>query len=160
LRLGIIELGLGRLDLALRDQQVGLGNAVIELGVLRRLGRNDLPGKERLPTLVSLRLLRNHGGVLAGSGLGNLDRGVRARHLRLGARRPLPRIILADEPTAALDSQRAQIVMDLLRCVAAEQRAAIITVTHDDKIFDRFDHIFQLRDVILENDPAPHNMAA
>jgi putative ABC transport system ATP-binding protein len=71
-----------------------------------------------------------------------------------------PRIILADEPTAALDSQRAQIVMDLLRRVAAEQRAAIITVTHDEKIFDRFDHIFQLRDGVLENEPAPHNMAA
>jgi len=57
-----------------------------------------------------------------------------------------PRIILADEPTAALDSQRAQIVMDLLRRVAAEQQAAIITVTHDEKIFDRLDHIFSLRD--------------
>jgi putative ABC transport system ATP-binding protein len=63
-----------------------------------------------------------------------------------------PRIILADEPTAALDSQRAQIVMDLLRRVAAEQRAAIITVTHDEKIFDRFDHIFRLRDGVLENE--------
>jgi putative ABC transport system ATP-binding protein len=61
-----------------------------------------------------------------------------------------PRIILADEPTAALDSERARIVMDLLRRVAAEQRAAIITVTHDEKIFDRFDRIFRLRDGKLE----------
>jgi putative ABC transport system ATP-binding protein len=66
-----------------------------------------------------------------------------------------PRIILADEPTAALDSQRAQIVMDLLRRVATEQSAAIVTVTHDEKIFDRFDHIFQLRDGVLEGTPAP-----
>jgi len=57
-----------------------------------------------------------------------------------------PRIILADEPTAALDSQRAQIVMDLLRRVAVEQQAAIIIVTHDEKIFGRLDHIYQLRD--------------
>jgi putative ABC transport system ATP-binding protein len=57
-----------------------------------------------------------------------------------------PRIILADEPTAALDSHRSGIVMDLLRKVAVEQNAAIVTVTHDDKIFDRFDHIFLLRD--------------
>jgi putative ABC transport system ATP-binding protein len=57
-----------------------------------------------------------------------------------------PRIILADEPTAALDSARAGIVMDLLRKVAAEQQAAIIAVTHDEKIFDRFDRIFSLRD--------------
>jgi len=63
-----------------------------------------------------------------------------------------PRIILADEPTAALDSHRSGIVMDLLRKVAIDQDAAIIAVTHDDKIFDRFDHIFQLRDGRLERD--------
>lgn len=61
-----------------------------------------------------------------------------------------PRIILADEPTAALDSQRAGIVMGLLRKVAEEQEAAILAVTHDEKIFDRFDHIFHLRDGRLE----------
>lgn len=61
-----------------------------------------------------------------------------------------PRIILADEPTAALDSKRAGIVMDLLRKLAVEHDAAIIAVTHDEKIFDRFDRIFQLRDGQLE----------
>jgi putative ABC transport system ATP-binding protein len=63
-----------------------------------------------------------------------------------------PRIILADEPTAALDSVRAGIVMDLLRKLAVEQQAAIIAVTHDEKIFDRFDRIFRLRDGWLEDD--------
>ncbi|MBN8957957.1 MAG: ABC transporter ATP-binding protein [Rhizobiales bacterium] len=61
-----------------------------------------------------------------------------------------PRIILADEPTAALDSKRAGIVMDFLRKLAVERDAAVIAVTHDEKIFDRFDHIFQLRDGRLE----------
>jgi putative ABC transport system ATP-binding protein len=61
-----------------------------------------------------------------------------------------PRIILADEPTAALDSKRAGIVMDLLRKLAVEQKAAIIAVTHDEKIFDRFDRIHTLRDGRLE----------
>ncbi len=60
-----------------------------------------------------------------------------------------PRIILADEPTAALDSTRAGIVMDLLRKLAVEQEAAIIAVTHDDKIFNRFDRIHMLRDGML-----------
>lgn len=68
-----------------------------------------------------------------------------------------PRIILADEPTAALDSKRAGIVMDLLRKVAVEQKAAIIAVTHDEKIFDRFDHIFSLRDGRLEADTGDAN---
>ncbi len=62
-----------------------------------------------------------------------------------------PRIILADEPTAALDSKRAGIVMDLLRKVAVERDAAIVAVTHDEKIFDRFDHIFSLRDGALDH---------
>ncbi len=60
-----------------------------------------------------------------------------------------PRIILADEPTAALDSARAGIVMDLLRKLAREQQAAIIAVTHDEKIYDRLDRIYKLRDGLL-----------
>ena len=63
-----------------------------------------------------------------------------------------PRIILADEPTAALDSKRAQLVMDLLRKLAAEQQACIVTVTHDEKIFDRFDRLIHLRDGMLSTD--------
>jgi putative ABC transport system ATP-binding protein len=42
--------------------------------------------------------------------------------------------------------------MDLLRKVASEQDAAILAVTHDEKIFNRFDHIFHLRDGRLEKD--------
>ena len=65
-----------------------------------------------------------------------------------------PRIILADEPTAPLDSSRARIVMDLLRRIAVDQSAAIIVVTHDEMILDRFDHIFMLRDGRLEVEAA------
>jgi len=68
-----------------------------------------------------------------------------------------PRIILADEPTAALDSARAGAVMDLLRKVATERRTAVIVVTHDQKIFDRFDYIFSLRDGVIE--PVVENVA-
>jgi putative ABC transport system ATP-binding protein len=68
-----------------------------------------------------------------------------------------PRIILADEPTAALDSPRAQAVMDLLRKVAEEQHSAVIVVTHDEKIFNRFDRIYTLRDGVIEQ---PQNIAA
>ena len=65
-----------------------------------------------------------------------------------------PRIILADEPTAPLDSARARTVMDLLRRIAVEQDAAVIVVTHDEMILDRFDRIFRLRDGRLERDSA------
>lgn len=57
-----------------------------------------------------------------------------------------PKIILADEPTATLDSERAGVVMDLLRKIASERQAAVICVTHDEAIFDRFDRIVRLRD--------------
>jgi putative ABC transport system ATP-binding protein len=65
-----------------------------------------------------------------------------------------PRIILADEPTAALDSPRARVVIDLLKKVAVERSAAVIVVTHDEKIFDHFDIIYSLRDGALEHQSA------
>lgn len=71
-----------------------------------------------------------------------------------------PRIILADEPTAALDSKRAQIVMDLLRKLAVDQSAAVIAVTHDEKIFDRFDRMYMLRDGRLDDVQRPTRVAA
>lgn len=61
-----------------------------------------------------------------------------------------PPIILADEPTAALDSERARVVMDLLRQVARERAAAVLVVTHDEKIYDRFDRMVSLRDGRIE----------
>ncbi len=61
-----------------------------------------------------------------------------------------PRIVLADEPTAALDSERAGIVMDLLRRVAIERETAIVVVTHDEKIYGRLDRIYRLRDGVMQ----------
>ena len=56
--------------------------------------------------------------------------------------------------------KRAQIVMDLLRKLAVDQDfAAIIAVTHDEKIFDRFDDFFLLRDGRLEGETAARTVA-
>lgn len=63
------------------------------------------------------------------------------------------RIILADEPTAALDSERALAVIKLLRTAARERHAAVLVVTHDDKIFDCLDKKVHLRDGRI--DPTP-----
>ncbi|MCC7284196.1 MAG: ABC transporter ATP-binding protein [Acetobacteraceae bacterium] len=70
-----------------------------------------------------------------------------------------PRIILADEPTAALDSERAGKVMDLLVAIARERGAAVIVVTHDEKIFPRLDRIVRLRDGRVESDTAARREA-
>ena len=54
-------------------------------------------------------------------------------------------------PPPRLTPKRAQIVMDLLRKLAVDQNAAVIAVTHDEKIFDRFDRMFMLRDGRLDD---------
>jgi putative ABC transport system ATP-binding protein len=57
-----------------------------------------------------------------------------------------PRLVLADEPTAALDTERGRKVMDLLRRIARERRSAVITVTHDHRMIDGFDTVYRLDD--------------
>jgi len=57
-----------------------------------------------------------------------------------------PPIILADEPTAPLDSERALGVVRVLRRLAAEYRTAVIVVTHDEKIIPTFERIYRIRD--------------
>ena len=81
---------------------------------------------------------------------GQLSGGEAQRVSIARARANSPRIILADEPTAALDSQRAAVVMDLLRRVAADHAAAVLVVTHDEKIFGLFDRLIRLRDGRIE----------
>jgi putative ABC transport system ATP-binding protein len=71
-----------------------------------------------------------------------------------------PRIILADEPTAPLDSQRAGSVMDLLKRIAVDQQAAVFVVTHDETIFDRFDRLLQFRDGRFDDRAVPSGVLA
>jgi putative ABC transport system ATP-binding protein len=60
-----------------------------------------------------------------------------------------PGVILADEPTAALDSHRGRQVMELFRKVAHEQGAGVIVVTHDQRALDVFDTIYHMEDGLL-----------
>jgi putative ABC transport system ATP-binding protein len=57
-----------------------------------------------------------------------------------------PPVILADEPTAPLDSERALGVMRILNQMARQYRTAIIVVTHDEKIIPTFKRIYHIRD--------------
>ena len=57
-----------------------------------------------------------------------------------------PSLILADEPTAALDSVRGRQVMELFRKVAHEQDAGVIVVTHDHRALDVFDRTLEMED--------------
>jgi putative ABC transport system ATP-binding protein len=60
-----------------------------------------------------------------------------------------PSVILADEPTAALDSHRGRQVMELFAKVAHEQGAGVIVVTHDQRALDVFDTIYEMEDGIM-----------
>jgi putative ABC transport system ATP-binding protein len=57
-----------------------------------------------------------------------------------------PSLILADEPTAALDSHRGRQVMELFRKVAHERGSAVIVVTHDQRSLDVFDRTYEMED--------------
>ena len=57
-----------------------------------------------------------------------------------------PPVILADEPTAPLDSERALGVMRLLNQMARQAQTAVIVVTHDEKIIPTFKRIYHIRD--------------
>ena len=57
-----------------------------------------------------------------------------------------PKVILADEPTAALDTENGKNVMALLKTLAVENHSAILVVTHDHRMVEGFDRIFQVHD--------------
>lgn len=73
---------------------------------------------------------------------------------RIGIARALvnhPRVILADEPTASLDKQSGRDVVELIRRLAREDGAAVILVTHDNRILDIADRILHLEDGCIKS---------
>jgi putative ABC transport system ATP-binding protein len=64
-----------------------------------------------------------------------------------------PGLILADEPTAALDSVRGRQVMELFRKVAHEREAGVIVVTHDHRAMDVFDRALEMEDGLIRGKP-------
>jgi putative ABC transport system ATP-binding protein len=69
-----------------------------------------------------------------------------------------PKILLADEPTAALDKQSGRDVVDLMQKLAQERGCTILLVTHDNRILDIADSIVYMEDGKLA--PAPDLVAA
>jgi putative ABC transport system ATP-binding protein len=65
-----------------------------------------------------------------------------------------PRLLLADEPTAALDSRSGREVVELLRRLARDNGCAVLMVTHDPRILDVADRLLRMEDGHLEEDTA------
>jgi len=63
-----------------------------------------------------------------------------------------PSIILADEPTAALDSQNGRVIMTILRALAHERQRAVVIVTHDNRIIDFVDRTVAIEDGRIKSD--------
>jgi len=68
-----------------------------------------------------------------------------------------PRLLVCDEPTAALDGALGQSVMELLRDVAVEPDRAVIVVTHDSRVFHFGDRIVRMSDGRIERVELNHN---
>ncbi|ABQ27562.1 ABC transporter ATP-binding protein [Geotalea uraniireducens] len=94
--------------------------------------------EELLTTLNLGHRLNNYPSALSG---GEAQRVAIARAL---ANRP--KVILADEPTAALDTGNGKNVMTLLKKLAVENHSAILVVTHDHRMVEGFDRIFHVSD--------------
>lgn len=71
-----------------------------------------------------------------------------------------PRIILADEPTAALDGQTGREVVDILRNLARKEGCAVLLVTHDTRIVDVADRIINLVDGVLQSSDADRSTSS
>jgi putative ABC transport system ATP-binding protein len=65
-----------------------------------------------------------------------------------------PKIVLADEPTAALDKQSGRDVVEIMQRLAREQGCTILLVTHDNRILDIADRIVYMEDGRLLEDKA------
>jgi putative ABC transport system ATP-binding protein len=138
---------------------------------LRQLGvigqpRNLIPGARAI-TSASLKLLLTHGRkqgtpvveeLLKELGLGDrmrhrtyqLSMGERQRVLIAMAIAINPKLVLADEPTASLDSHSSREVLGLLRRLCVKRGAAMLLVTHDPLAAGFADRVYELRDGRLE----------
>jgi putative ABC transport system ATP-binding protein len=116
-----------------------LENVMIALEI-NHLSRNEakVRATELLGALNLGHRLNNYPSALSG---GEAQRVAIARALA-----NKPKVILADEPTAALDTENGKNVMILLKKLALENHSAILVVTHDHRMVEGFDRIFHVND--------------
>ncbi len=120
------------------------------VGMSLRLHK-DIPLEERVAQSAS---------ILQATGMGdrmdyypeNLSGGQKQRVAIARALVSQPQLVLADEPTAALDSKSGRSVVEIMQQLAKEQGCAILLVTHDNRILDVADRILHMEDGRLASD--------
>jgi len=120
----------------------GLENVLVALAIAGQEGR--AARRRAMDLLASLGIAdraRNLPSALSG---GQQQRVAIARALA-----NQPSLLLADEPTAALDSKLGRQVMELFRAVGHENQAGVLVVTHDQRALDVFDRTLNLEDGVL-----------
>ncbi|WP_299487442.1 ATP-binding cassette domain-containing protein, partial [Acaryochloris sp. IP29b_bin.137] len=76
----------------------------------------------------------------------NLSGGQKQRVAIARALVSYPKLVLADEPTAALDSKTGRDAVEIMRKLAQEEGCTVMLVTHDNRILDMADRILQMED--------------
>jgi putative ABC transport system ATP-binding protein len=61
-----------------------------------------------------------------------------------------PKLLVCDEPTAALDAVSGRTVMNLIKSVAVQSDRAVVVVTHDNRVYDFGDRIVSMSDGSIE----------
>jgi putative ABC transport system ATP-binding protein len=100
------------------------------------------PAKRRAAEVLSLVGLENRIDYYPDA----LSGGQKQRVAIARALAPQPDLVLADEPTAALDSRTGRDVVELMRRLAKEQGCPILMVTHDNRVLDIADRVIRMED--------------
>ncbi|WP_444885533.1 ABC transporter ATP-binding protein [Microbulbifer sp. PSTR4-B] len=66
-----------------------------------------------------------------------------------------PKLVIADEPTASLDSVTAQQIIELMKHLGREQKTAFIVASHDDRMTQHCDRVINLQDGVILQEEAP-----
>ncbi|YAF93706.1 MAG: DevA family ABC transporter ATP-binding protein [Nodularia sp. CChRGM 3473] len=122
--------------------------------------QNVRMGLEVQPKISPQEMLSQSQEILEAVGLGqrlnyypdNLSGGQKQRVAIARALVSQPKIVLADEPTAALDKQSGRDVVEIMQKLAKEQGCTILLVTHDNRILDIADRIIYMEDGHLVRD--------
>ena len=116
----------------------------------------ELRGVESEPALVEARALLAKVGLAdkVGRKPMELSGGQRQRVSIARALAGSPPVILADEPTAALDAENGRLVTEILRELARERGTTVVVVTHDNRIFHLADRIVHIEDGLIQDNPS------